>query len=600
MLDYHLFKPRHLNILKNINTFYKKQLNPSTFSGNYTVHNYGVELSSSTPNDGKSSTNVVMYAGSELFNALYCAQPDHGYREYGWRTGWNSGELSTNSCSLIFGLIPISWGSGHCHTATDQGRDTTTLWKGGNSDPAGTLAFTDFFPAIGYPNLFRTQYSTFSTYRSFNGGDPMQWAALSDVKIPRLVNDRGMYCMFLGSNPNIYNNYTGVEFLYGFDYFYKDSSSTKVFELYEEFKNIMSNEENDYFRPGIVIGKTLKNDQLYVEPISAVGYVAAGTPTTHSHNKLKLYSRNNNGSVSTVTAGYYDDIQRAMGGSSRYSLDFCFGEMPFYHYDGTEIFGTFGSILNSIYENLPAYYQNAVDAGVECPLPCKPVDGNSYKMPVVNLFDYSTVKYAVQYSIGQGGPLRLIDFVPVFAQSLSNNNIGNYSNYCCIIQTFQSLIFNTYYQDAYLNRYSGLPGGGGAGYHVWAEDDNEADGNATWANITPAKFKTFNQIKNTYDNYNNFNMKYIPPASNNPQDGKIYISFAIKVGCDSNTGLPTKFIPGQAFAGYTDWIAWINGNIYVIPQVCFNKFVYWSCDDFDFLDTIPPELLGFRDNYYVG
>lgn len=192
------------------------------------------------------------------------------------------------------------------------------------------------------------------------------------------------------------------------------------------------------------------------------------------------------------------------------------------------------------------------------------------------MFEYSTIK--IETNATYYGNNRYLDVVPVFATSLQKvSSSGNtYHGGCCIIHLFQSLIYNTHYNSPILT------GDSGDSYKYGAQDNEVPTSSVT---ISETALANYSQTFNTHSGYNKFTMKML---GNN----KIFLSYALTVNGNSHT--ITSITPGSAIAGSTDWIAWINGNIYVIPDSVFNTFVFYTRTDFVKLNAAGT-LMGYNN-----
>lgn len=78
------------------------------------------------------------------------------------------------------------------------------------------------------------------------------------------------------------------------------------------------------------------------------------------------------------------------------------------------------------------------------------------------------------------------------------------------------------------------------------------------------------QTANTILGYQNFRCKGL-------SNGDIELSFALVVSAGGKISPKTNAIAKNGL----DWVAIINGNVYIIPDNVYNKYVYWTCQDYD-------------------
>lgn len=601
-----LFNQDIFKILTNINTYYTDPANFETYyNSSYCLADVGAEMAgegAQNPNKfGRvRGNNMSRYFISLLFDILY-SDGVHP-KTYTWRTGWtNSTSANSNfiagNCALIFGLIPLTWNAG------DNIKGHATERYGGQSDialsrvgwravdthdpyytTASRLMYSDFFVGIeDKPDKSCIVIDKFqiNEFNSLNDQDDpnYQWNSSTEQKNYSIAAfNFARPSIGLGTNPNIPgNNYkqisffnTSLKFIVGY---YSEDFTCEKYEKNAILKEAISNKCGTRLREGLIITK--KGTGLDYVP--TWGYYKQCY-----NNQYAGIADNDNIKIASRPSSYPNIMAinqigwHALSNNTNtpmYSAEAFFGS-PIVRNDDSDLTPF---TLNYIFTRLTSSTMSAMSYTHrnEDVFPIIVKNNVLSTFPLYNMFEYSTIK--IETNATYFGRNRYLDVIPVFATSLQKvSSSGNtYHGGCCIIHLFQSLIYNTHYNSPILT------GDNGDGYKYGAEDDEVPTSSVT---ISETALENYSQTFNTHSGYNKFTMKML---GNN----KIFLSYALTV--NGNSSSITSITPGSAIAGSTDWIAWINGNIYVIPDSVFNTFVFYTKADFIKLDSAVP-LMGYN------
>lgn len=601
-----LFNQDIFKILTNINTYYTDPANFETYyNSSYCLADVGAEMAgegAQNPNKfGRvRGNNMSRYFISLLFDILY-SDGVHP-KTYTWRTGWtNSTSANSNfiagNCALIFGLIPLTWNAGDNikGNATERygGQSDIALsrvgWRAVDThDPYYTTAsqrmYSDFFVGIeDKPDKSCIVIDKFqiNEFNSLNDQDDpkYQWNSSTEQKNYSIAAfNFARPSIGLGTNPNIPgNNYkqisffnTSLKFIVGY---YSENFTCEKYEKNAILKEAISNKCGTRLREGLIITK--KGTGLDYVP--TWGYYKQCY-----NNQYAGIADNDNIKIASRPSSYPNIMAinqigwHALSNNTNtpmYSAEAFFGS-PIVRNDDSDLTPF---TLNYIFTRLTSSTMSAMSYTYrnEDVFPIIVKNNVLSTFPLYNMFEYSTIK--IETNATYFGRNRYLDVIPVFATSLQKvSSSGNtYHGGCCIIHLFQSLIYNTHYNSPILT------GDNGDGYKYGAEDDEVPTSSVT---ISETALENYSQTFNTHSGYNKFTMKML---GNN----KIFLSYALTV--NGNSSSITSITPGSAIAGSTDWIAWINGNIYVIPDSVFNTFVFYTKADFIKLDSAAP-LMGYN------
>lgn len=547
-----VFSANDLLVLENINNVYGSNNSPGIEFSSYAAVSYPGHTNPQNDNYTGGPISGKRYAGCVLFDTLY-GNVNGQYCTYTWKTGWEGNDLSgTSECKLVFGIVPIFWSSGNDGNSAVPSNE---LYKTGSlyDNTAGLKNFvTKFFGQNN--NIVSTLSKAVKYYKVVEGQADAdvanQTAQSSDsydsetFELLTISNAIG-----LGSNIEFFNNYKSCDLslnTYGIINHRKDER----YKWWTVEQSGLSGKKwlPDYMsivpRIGAIPTKyKIDGGMAFDSYVPTFGYFRSGNQDTvgilDTTNTTYL---SGNGQVKRMA---WNQFITQQGGKW---CDDYFGDVkcPTKNSRLNEILNTIATLSNPTDIQTNSYIADSASSY-----------GNTY-----NMYEYSTLAYEMP----SGDYMHVL---PIFANSIKNlqDSTDGAGGPCCLINTFQSIIYNTYNKDI-------ISTANGFG---WNDTDMQSITAERRFNRT-----TSNQTSNTYLNYinnNKFIMKYDSATSS------IYINYALKVTGDVN-GNPTGIVAGKTMAADTDWIAWINGNLYVIPNEVFTRFVYYTKDDLTVLNGL--------------
>lgn len=189
-----------------------------------------------------------------------------------------------------------------------------------------------------------------------------------------------------------------------------------------------------------------------------------------------------------------------------------------------------------------------------------------------NMWNYSTLYYFTPFRYKFKGDYYgniyaniLMEFIPVFANQV------NAIEGCTFAKFLETFIKRTIDYTDPLYAQASVQDASDPTYNTYTPYSLHTEdlGKGFFSNNGRQFIRMSNQTCNTYSGYQNFSCKSYT-------NGKFYLSYALVV---SGTGAITP--KSGVTANPTDWIAIVNGNIYVIPDAVFNTYVYWKMTDYD-------------------
>lgn len=546
-----VFSANDLTVLENINNVYGSDNNPGIEFSSYAAINNPSHTNPQNDNYTGHSISGRRYAGCVLFDTLY-GNVNGQYCTYTWKTGWGGDELKgTSKCKLVFGFVPIFWSSGNNGNSavpadelykTNSLYDTTlglkgfvTKFFGQNNNVVSTLS-----KAVKYYKVVEGQQDADIANQNIQSSDSY---ASEDFELLTISNAIG-----LGSNIEFFNNYKSCDLslnTYGIINHRKDER----YKWWTVEQSGLSGKKwlPDYMsvvpRIGAIPTKhTVNGEMTFDSYVPTFGYFRSGnTDNVGILDTTNTTYLSANGQVNKMSWNTFITQQGGIW------CDDYFGDIkcPAKSSKLNDILNTIANINDPADIEQDKYIADASSSY-----------GNTY-----NMYEYSTLAYEMP----RGDYMHVL---PIFANSIKNlEDSTNGGGVCCLINTFQSIIYNTYNNDV-------ITAANGFGS---TDTDMQSIAADQRFNRT-----TSNQTSNTYLNYinnNKFIMKYDSTTSS------IYISYALKVTGDVN-GNPTGIVAGKTMATDTDWIAWINGNLYVIPNEIFSRFVYYTKTDLAVLNGL--------------
>lgn len=573
-----MFNNNDLYILANINTTYEDIYRGSDIDTTKIVTDAGIVMSKSDVHNGSRGFAVgKLYAGSAMFNSLYAAGGT--YKEFGWRTGWNKrvDGLGTYSCSLLFGLIPVSWSSGNIIDMENVSlnADYGVYWRNGYKDRYNRIH--NYLASLGLTGQVVSGNGLYPEFQSLtdSSNPTYSWNNQSTTRVVKQLNVKPVNNIFYtaGLKENYQNNWQSIGVLPR-QYTITGGSSRDGQYTFEKHAGIsyLSKKYSVGVRFGSLLGKD--NGVVYSTPV--IGFFKnnkAGTGDPDTDNII-TYKRNG-----TFNQNWSRDIRmfeqeaNHPSGNNYYSNEYYFGAMNDSNNATLSHNFLFNSLLEDMYSGLDSTPKQRINNHQPTPL----FMSGTYaadRFRNFNMFDVSTIKYKTNIPASLLGGYRLIDFIPIFAQSMSSGSSNDHGGPCCMIHTFQSIVYNTYCQDVFnpvTNPEDGLP---------YNTEENELTSPLYSVNTV----KNFKQGSNTWSKYTDFVMKY------NPVEHTMYLSYALKANVSN--GIFSSVTEGPTLAEDTDWIAWINGNIWVIPNSLFSKHVFYTVSDYAMLENMNPQVLG--------
>lgn len=546
-----IFSIDQLEVLSKINNTFRQTGGGIEFSSYAAV----ASPSSTSPvNDNYTSGYIVnsRYAGSVLFDTLYGTTGHDGVLHgYTWKTGYYDLQSSTtignatSKCRLLFGIIPVFWSNGENENITNG----VPSFYGPGSLYSNTTKLVSFVNYFFGASEVTTLNKIIHYYRVVDGD--------ADCEDPSYVSDTVEHLDFelltihnaigLGVNITNMHNYKSCDF------------------SLKDYKIINSRHNNRYAWWGIeksgIAGHSWLPDPCSIMP--RIGAIPAKNINTRSIDYIPAFGYfryDNKGAgesdTSLVTWSDNEYVYKVpwntyIGSATNLTNDGIFGS-PVFGMNGAGGGRDLNQILEEIALDNIGFFNSYLTSQRAC-----------YDR-MCNMLEYDTLKFS--FDAVPECPVTSFHCVPVFATSIHElESIEGASSVCCLISLFQSIIYNTYDKDV-INT---------GGYGSQNNDINSINPNAR-ANRTNT-----NQSNNSYSHYNNgkFVIKYDENAH------ELYISYALRITGDNN-GNPTGLIAGHQHVEEHEWVAWINGNIYVIPDEIFTRFVYYTPSDFNKLNTL--------------
>ena len=561
-----MFNQLHLALLKRLNTIYDGSIH----------QDYGIEFSKpNTSNVNKHSLryfNGKVYSGSALFNSLYSLG---GLYDYGWHSGFlyngqTSNEDFASNCTLLFGFIPMFWSTDYAYNPNGFPGTKLTDDIGGWGPDLPIDAVGTFMSQANIPgqistinaNYWQTADGAKDGIAATGAGKYTALRSTEQINKLSLSNAIGV-----GSNISSPNNYKSCTFKKSSIEVLKNRVDKGIYwNESEKSQPWLDDNYSSYFRVGIIPVKTEDSHHQTIitsEPI--YGYykyknenltqgVSAGTS---DHDNYRVVTTNDANIANSDVAWntYLNGV-----GHTYVSNDDYFGCMK--TENGVGMWAN--DILDAILARETVVGEGASKASTFA---------GDLRLKF-NLYNYSTIPYITNISCNSAFThnlpgYRVMQMVPVFASSLNHlfgiDTRKTYSGYCCLIHTFQSIVYNTYRTNV-------------INYSDGDFTPQDIESTSTFGNLTKQR-----QLKNMSSKYANFVMKY-ESVDGTYSGGRIYLSFALKVQ-SNGTGTPLGVKEGPCYATISDWIAWINGNIYVIPNDLFYKYVYYTQSDLTLLDS---------------
>jgi len=543
-----IFSDDDLTILTNIN---------NTWHGNFAGVQFSNYKAASTPNrtnplnDNYTGGPIAgkRYSGSVLFDTLYgCG--DGNFYPYSWKTGWAGPDTrGTEGCTLFFGIIPIFWSNANNGISEDD----TSVYKTG-SIYDNTTKLKSFVESFFSPSEVSVIAKRIDYYKVIEGqldkeddNNTDSDKTASNVFEFLTVNN----AIGLGVNTENHHNYKSCDFSIK-NYNIINSRKDDKYKWWDIEKSGVSgykwlpDEMSTMPRIGAIPVKSYSGENFSIDYMPAFGYYRYDNFDTLgiSDTTMVTYTDPSGAVLTAPWTTYITQI------SNDKVNDSFFGSVNVLN----SLDASLNTILSIIKDGCPISYIN--QNGCVC-------DNNANYTEKFSMLNYDTIQYNIASNTA---PVKAMHVVPVFASSIKRAfEVGG--GPCCFINTFQSIVYNTFYNNAILT--------GGFG-------QSDTDISAIPANERNDRTLT-NQTKNTYIYYNNADEKFVMKF--NSDNMTMYLSYALKVNCDTD-GNPTGITAGKTIADQEDWIAWINGNIYVIPNKCFRKFVYYKPIDFITLNNI--------------